>query len=264
MRRFALLACTLALGCATGEDPTATPTIRGDSAPVDASGGEVTADATSDSSPVDSTVVDSSTPTDTGADTSVPIDTGADTGSTDTGATDTGKVDTGSITDTGSTTDSGGCAIQGCLTSSTDRLTCATARTISRKTAGTITGGYLATITMLPATSSITDGTLTCLALGPDHAYKLFMRKGETATVVVSDSADAGVKWNTLFWESGDCTTNSCTGSPSKCGGASGGTYGATADGWVTIMVSGQSPLDFGQYTIKVTLSCKTTDCECP
>jgi len=258
MRRFTLLAFALA-GCAVAEDPTATPSFIRDT------GAPTTDSVVDDSSkPADSTVTDTGATTDTTDDTSIAADSAVSDSSTgDTGKTDSATTDS-ATTDTGATGDGGACAVAGCLTSSGDRLTCATARTIGRRTAGPL-GGYNATITLLPASSSITDGTITCLALGADHAYKLFMRKGETAAVTLSDASDAGVKFNTQFWESGDCTTNVCAGSATKCGSSTGGSYSATADGWVTIMISGQSPLDFGSYTVKVSLTgCKTTDCECP
>lgn len=255
-----MLVCLLgATGCAVAEDPGTAMFER------DSGGGPV------DSSALDSSVLPDSTSKDTSApgDTSATVDTSASdsAGATDTGASDTGATDTG-VTDSGATdtapSDAGGCAVAGCTTSSGDRLTCATARTIGRRTAGPL-AGYIVTSMPLPLTgSSVTDGTILCPALGQDHAYKLFMRKGETATVTLA-AKTADVVLSTLFWESLDCATNVCSGSPFKCGSSTGGSYTATGDGWVTIVVAGQTPFDITAYDIKVVLTgCKTADCECP
>ncbi|MBI2390822.1 MAG: hypothetical protein HYV09_14625 [Deltaproteobacteria bacterium] len=247
-----------ATGCAVAEDP-GSAMFQRDSGVGPTDSGGVDSSAQPDTAQKDTSAVDdTSVAADTSGDTSV-----GDTGATDTGATDTGATDTGA-SDT-SSTEGGACVVAGCTTSSGDRLTCATGRTIGRRTAGPL-AGYIATgIPLpLPTGSSITDGTLLCPALGPDHAYKLFMRKGETATVTLA-AKTADVVLSTLFWESLDCATNVCAGSPFKCGSSTGGSYTATGDGWVTIVVAGQTPFDFGSYDIKVVLTgCKTTDCECP
>lgn len=137
--------------------------------------------------------------------------------------------------------------------------TCATARTISRKTAGVL-GGYAATGLALP-TTTIADGSASCSAAGPDHAYRLFVRKGEAVNVTIA-SKTAGNTLRTLLFESASCAAASCTGT-FKCGTTS-GSLTATADGWVAIVVSGSTGSDSGLYDITVKLTCKTTDCECP
>lgn len=260
MRRVALFVCALALGgCAEALDLEATFIVGGggDSGGVDTAVGVDSAvvDSNLDSaSPVDSAVPDTAT---VDEDTS-PADTGSPV---DSGSVDTGKADTGTVV-----TDGGGCAVQGCLKDSADRLTCGTARIIARRTAGPL-GGYIATgISLLTAAAAtkITDGNITCPAYGPDHAYRLFMRKGETTTVTLA-ATTSGVNLSTLFWESSDCTTNVCAGTSFKCGSSTGGSYTAAADGWVTILIAGQLPVDIDSYDLEVTLTgCKSADCECP
>ncbi len=209
----------------------------------------------------DETAVVRDAGSDTKVDTGTPDSATPDTGTSDTGTTpDTGSADTGSPTDTGTVEDTGPCAIAGCTTGSESRATCATARTISRKTAGVL-GGYAATGLALP-TTTIADGSASCAAAGPDHAYRLFVRKGEAIDVTIA-SKTAGNTLRTLLFESASCAAAACTGT-FKCGTTSGGSLTATADGWVAIVVSGATTSDSGLYDITVKLTCKTTDCECP
>lgn len=221
-----LCLCFSSIGCAVADDETA-----------------VVRDTGSDTKVADGTTGD--------ADTGTTPDTGA---ATDTGSDDTGPTDTGTVEDTGP------CAIAGCTTGSESRATCATARTISRKTAGVL-GGYAATGLALP-TTTIADGSASCSAAGPDHAYRLFVRKGEAVDVTIA-SKTAGNTLRTLLFESASCAAAACTGT-FKCGTTSGGSLTATTDGWVAIVVSGSTSSDSGLYDITVKLTCKTTDCECP
>ena len=260
MRLVLLASFALVAGCAVAQDldPIDVPTdgapaedgrVERDSAPVDASVAD-TATPGPDTTVSDTTVADTATASDTFV---------ADTAKADTAKADTAVADTAS-TDTGGVLADGGCAIQGCATGSQDRLTCATARTIARRTAGPL-GGYNATVPM--GTASIYDTTsITCIAAGFDHAYKLFMRKGEVVTATAGPSTGSA-KYSVVMFEGGDCATNSCA-TAKKC--AAGSTLlTASADGWVTIVVSGQTPFDLGSYSIKVTLSgCASADCECP
>jgi hypothetical protein len=267
MRRLAQLSFVLALSaCAVAQDLDGTPSIFGDAATAgDASGGggEDTGRPSADASLVDTAATRPDTSTEPEDSFAAPADTSvADTSkpSGDTMVADTAVTKP----DTGGPADVGGCAIQGCATGSQDRTSCATARTISRRTAGPL-GGYNATISPLLPSSIYDKLGLTCIALGPDQAYKIFMRKGETVTATAADGSDGGsAKYTVVLFESLDCATNVCGGTPAACG-ASKASLTASADGWVSIVVSGQSLPDFGSYAISVKLAgCKTTDCECP
>ncbi len=124
-----------------------------------------------------------------------------------------------------------------------------------------------------PSPSSFSGAIGDCPKSGPDHAYKLFLRKGETVTAALSVYTTSFGTYLTTFWESRSCMSNVCSGSFGSCGSTTStttpsipttSTYKATSDGWITVVVSGKTPSDKGFYNLKLTLSgCSDSLCGC-
>lgn len=246
-------------------------------------------DGTSDSLPVDGLEtsseigVDSGTRIDDGTDTTStpPLETGSpiDTGASDTfvpppdaWTTDTGADAEGPVTCPAFAYDhishtwplacigSSGACFEG--------FSCACAQPVGRQDAK---GSYSWTAAGFSSSPSAFAGSLgDCPKSGPDHAYKLFMRKGESVTAAISVYTSSFGTYLTTFWESRSCTSNTCSSSYGSCGSSvsstttTSSTFKATSDGWVTIVVSGKTPSDKGFYNLKLTLSgCAESLCGC-
>ncbi len=295
MHRAALVASilvgTLAASCAVGTEEGLSPgnagprdsaiATDGDGAPDDGSlvdtgapedtspgDGSVDTAAPEDTAVVDTGTADTGAP-DTGApDTGAP-DTGApDTGAPDTGAPDTGAPDTGAP-DTGAP-DTGACPVLGCATGTENRSGCANARTNGRTTAASSTGYKISDDTCL-ATNKFTDSSSSCWGSNNDHAYRLWMKAGETVSLQLSTSWPCSFDlWDWYaslkIFESSGCDDKAC-GARTFCSNDDylhSRTFVAPRDGWYVFVVDGASSWDDeGDYTFTVKLTCNEPGCGC-
>jgi hypothetical protein len=154
-----------------------------------------------------------------------------------------------------------------CADGTQNRDRCAGARIIGRRTAGG-TAGFTVTGTTCSASNRFDDCSWDA---GNDHAYRLWVRAGETLSATLTrGSACIGGSWDATLklYQGGDCGTVTCSGDR-WCRdrvGTSAQTYTAPRDGWIVLVVDGSTAFDDdGAYTLRVTLrGCTNGTCECP
>jgi hypothetical protein len=161
------------------------------------------------------------------------------------------------------------CAVptDSCADGAQNRDRCAGARIIGRRTAAG-TAGFTVSGTTCSASNRFDDCSWDA---GPDHAYRIWARAGETVTVnlstgaaCVGGSCDATLK----LYQGGDCGTVTCSGDRwcRDFVGTGAQTWVAPRDGWVVVVVDGSTAFDDeGAYTLRVRLTgCRGAGCECP
>jgi Cys-rich repeat protein len=157
-----------------------------------------------------------------------------------------------------------------CTTGTQNRSGCANARIIGRKTA-TTTNGYKLSDSTCYASDKFDDSS-GCWDANSDHAYRLYMRQGETASIDIQsgwDCASSYSSWNVTLqiWGNSGCGALTCT-NKLACqynNYKQSRVFVAPADGWYIIVVDGSSAFDDeGDYTFTVKLTCKVAGCECP
>ncbi|MEM9068740.1 MAG: hypothetical protein AAGE52_09545 [Myxococcota bacterium] len=159
-----------------------------------------------------------------------------------------------------------GCALpaDACATGSQSRDGCGGARIIGRSNAS---AGYLG----MGDTCSARDRFDDCSwDAGNDHAYRIWMRTGETINVSVSrrDTCFSGYSITLKLYENTGCSDVTC-GRDIWCNdfvdNGERFPYTATTDGWKVIVVDGSTAFDDeGQYSLAVQLTgCATPGCEC-
>jgi hypothetical protein len=165
---------------------------------------------------------------------------------------------------------------EACSNGTQNKDRCSGARIIGRKAASA--GLYVSDDTC--GASNRSDQSGSCYDAGADHHYRLYMRKGETATFKLNVGGSCPFA-ESSFW---DATlkvfqpTTCVQGvlSPyTDCGArvfcedyypnAKTTTYVAPSDGWVVVVVDGSTAFDDeGDYGLTVKLTCSTGTCECP
>ncbi len=165
------------------------------------------------------------------------------------------------------------CDVQGCTSGSESRAGCAHARTIGRRDAAFNEYGYSVPYGDLCGESNHFDGIpgQTCSGAGPDHAYRLFMRQGETAHIHLdpyyecSGSDDLHVTFT--VWSGSNCLETACETSLLCENNIYYRTYTpdfvAPYDGWFVFVVDATNS-SAGDYVFRLKLSCNQQDCECP
>ncbi len=268
MHRAALVASilvgTLAASCAVGTEEGLSPGNAGPRDSAIATDGDGEDGAPDDGSLVDTGAPEDTSPGDGSVDTAAPEDTAVvDTGTADTGAPDTGAPDTGAP-------DTGACPVLGCATGTENRSGCANARTIGRTTAASSTGYKISDDTCL-ATNKVTDSSSSCWGSNNDHAYRLWMKAGETVSLQLSTSWPCSFDlWDWYaslkIFESSGCDDKAC-GARTFCSNDDylhSRTFVAPRDGWYVFVVDGASSWDDeGDYTFTVKLTCNEPGCGC-
>lgn len=156
-----------------------------------------------------------------------------------------------------------------CTTGSQSRDRCANARVIGR-TSASASGGYVVSDSTCFAYNRFDTS---CWDAGADHAYRLFVRAGET--VVVRYEVDWSCpSYSSSFWdgtlkiyEAAGCADTTCA-TEVLCeryiSSSFMHTYVAPRDGWIIIVADGSTAFDDeGDYTLRVTLSCGAGGCGC-
>lgn len=157
--------------------------------------------------------------------------------------------------------------IEACSNGVEGRDRCTEARVIGRRTAAT-TAGYVVSGDTCRAANRFDDCAWDA---GSDHAYRLWLRAGETVTVSLAIGGGCATStWDATLklYQGTDCATVTCSGDR-WCRdrvGTSPQTYAATRDGWVVLVVDGSTAFDDeGAYTLTVRLTgCAGASCECP
>lgn len=153
-----------------------------------------------------------------------------------------------------------------CTTGAQTRDRCANARIVGRAEAA-LAAGYRVTGTTCTASNRFDDCSWDA---GNDHAYRLWMRTGETMTASVTNRATCFDSWSITLkvYESTGCADVTC-GRDVWCEDHVdlGDTYPYTAthDGWVVLVVDGSTAFDDeGEYTLTVRLTgCAAPGCGC-
>ncbi|MBI5531284.1 MAG: hypothetical protein HY898_01115 [Deltaproteobacteria bacterium] len=157
-----------------------------------------------------------------------------------------------------------------CNNGTQSRSGCSNARIIGRKVAATSTGFKIIDDTC--SASDKFDDSSSCWDANADHAYRLYMRKNDSASIDITSSWDCQSSyssWNVTLqiWGNTGCGDLACTNKlvcqynntkQTKI-------FVAPADGWYIIVVDGSSAFDDeGDYTFTVKLTCVVPGCECP
>ncbi|MBW2277880.1 MAG: hypothetical protein JRF63_10330, partial [Deltaproteobacteria bacterium] len=156
-----------------------------------------------------------------------------------------------------------------CNNGSQDRNGCSDARVIGRSDAGDSDGFTISDDTCYD--SDDFDDSSSCWDANADHAYRLFMREGESAYIRVETDFDCD--WESFYWnatlkifENSGCESTACT-TKVYCeynDDIHETTYIAPQDGWIIIVVDGSHAFgDEGDYTFDVDLTCNVVGCEC-
>jgi hypothetical protein len=163
-----------------------------------------------------------------------------------------------------------GCALpaDACANGSQSRDRCANSRIIGRRDAADA-DAFTITADTCSASNRFDDCSWDA---GHDHAYRIWMRTGETMSARLSTSSATCVgSWQATLklYESTGCTDITCSGDRwchDHIDSAETHNYTAVRDGWIVLVVDGSTAFDdWGQYTLTVDLtSCLTAGCECP
>jgi hypothetical protein len=156
--------------------------------------------------------------------------------------------------------------VASCTTGTQSRSGCTNARTIGRTVAASAAGYVIST-----DTCSASNKFDTCdWDAGGDHAYRLYMRKGESASLdVVIGGGCVTSFWSMTLkvYSNTGCDSQACT-TEDFCDDHESHdtrTYVAPRDGWYTIVVDGSTAFDDeGDYKLTVKLTCAKAGCECP
>ena len=159
-----------------------------------------------------------------------------------------------------------GCTLptDACTNGSQSRDGCGNARIIGRGAART---GFSTTGDTCSARNRFDDCSWDA---GNDHAYRIWMRAGESIAVSITKTNTCFTGWaSTLkLYESTGCSDITCN-SDRWCNDfvSNGETFNhvASRDGWVVVVVDGSTAFDDeGRYTLNLTLSgCASATCEC-
>lgn len=153
-----------------------------------------------------------------------------------------------------------------CTNGTQSRDRCSGARVIGRAAAAA-TGGFVITGSTCSASNRFDDCSWDA---GNDHAYRMWMRAGETASIRIerTDTCYSGWSATLKIYESTGCTDVTCA-NDILCEdfiGSSPHSYTrASGEGWVVIVVDGSTAFDDeGQYRLTVQLTnCRVAGCEC-
>jgi hypothetical protein len=158
-----------------------------------------------------------------------------------------------------------------CADGAQNRIGCGGARVIGRRTAAAGSGALITADTCSAA--SAFNSSACAFDGGPDHAYRIWMRAGETLTVGFRRNSDCGTvdspTWDATLelYESTGCEDVTCGAGLWCRHHVSNGSYPYTAthDGWIVIDVDGVAGVgDEGVYRIQVQLGgCAAAGCEC-
>lgn len=153
-----------------------------------------------------------------------------------------------------------------CVTGTQNRDRCQNARTINRLTAGA------SSVVINDNTCSASDrfdDSSSCWDANADHAYRLYMREGETVALRYQTFQGCSTSsWNgTLkIFETSGCDDVECRNKV-HCRYNSrdqSHTYTAVRDGWIIIVADGSSAFDDeGNYRLTVNLTCRGGNCAC-
>ena len=157
---------------------------------------------------------------------------------------------------------------EACAMGFQSRERCENARVVGRVEAGRV-GGVLLRDTTCNARDRFNDSS-GCWDANGDHAYRLYMREGESVALdyQTSNSCDGFSSWSgTLkIFENGGCGSTSCD-TKVYCEDRDDHhqtTYIAPRDGWVIIVADGSHASDDdGIYELTLVLTCSTGDCGC-
>lgn len=156
-----------------------------------------------------------------------------------------------------------------CTNGAESRDRCTGARTIGRTVAATAPSYFTISGSAASTCSASNRFDSSCWDANADHAYRLYMRAGERATVRLrTQTACIGGSWSGTIkiFENAGCADTACTTEAICNDGGSdiNQAYTATRDGWVIIVVDGYTAFDDeGQYRLDVTLTCNVAGCEC-
>lgn len=163
---------------------------------------------------------------------------------------------------------------EACSDGNQSRAGCANARVIGRILASSIPGFSVTANTCSASNSSEGPNSSACWDYGRDHAYRMFMRSGETANISIGHGSKcaSATSWDAVFkiYAGTGCLDKSCT-TKSECTGFSTGTltrtFTAPADGWYVFVIDGRTATnvydDSGTYTLTVKLTCSVSGCGC-
>jgi hypothetical protein len=160
-----------------------------------------------------------------------------------------------------------GCALptDACADGTQSRDRCTGARVIGRRTAAG-TSGFVATGDTCSAYNRFDDCSWDA---GSDHAYRIWMRAGESISIQLARRATCFDLWGATIkiYQSTGCSDVTCSGDLwcDDFFGTSARSYVAPRDGWVVVVVDGSTAFDDeGAYTLTVRLSgCRVAGCEC-
>ena len=159
-----------------------------------------------------------------------------------------------------------------CADGAESRIGCGTSgtRVIGRRTAAGAVGALINGNTCTAA--SAFNGSDCAYDGGPDHAYRIWLRAGETLTVDLrrqSDCDGGAATWDATLklFESTGCGDVTC-GADLWCHdhvGSGSYPYTATHDGWIVLVVDGVAGVgDEGAYRLQARLTgCAAPGCEC-
>ncbi len=160
-----------------------------------------------------------------------------------------------------------GCALptDACANGTQSRDRCTGARVIGRSVAA-MAAGYVVTGDTCSASNRFDDCSWDA---GNDHAYRMWMRTGETASIQITRTDTCFSSWSATLkiYESTGCSDVTCSRDV-LCEdfiGSSPYVYTAVREGWVVFVVDGSTAFDDeGQYRLTVLLrSCAVAGCEC-
>jgi len=162
---------------------------------------------------------------------------------------------------------SAGCTmpVDACATGTQNRDRCAGARVMGRTEASSTTG-YRVTGTTCTASNRFDDCSWDA---GYDHAYRIWMRSGETFSATLSRINTCYSGWSATLklYESTGCSDVTCSGDRwcRDFVNSSAQNYTAVRDGWIVLVVDGSTAFDDeGQYTLTVRLTgCAAPGCGC-
>lgn len=157
-----------------------------------------------------------------------------------------------------------------CTTGSQSRDRCAGARVIGRLAAAT-TAGYSISDDTCYANDRFDDSS-GCWDANNDHAYRIYLRKDESAAITLTTSS-ACPSSSSSYWyatlqvfSNAGCSDTTCA-TKLHCDyndDRHDYTLVAAQDGWYIIVVDGSHAFDdYGDYTLEVKLTCAQAGCEC-
>jgi hypothetical protein len=159
--------------------------------------------------------------------------------------------------------------LEACTTGTQNRDGWSKARTIGRTQSATTSGYQISDHTCYAYDRF--DESSGCWDANSDHAYRMYLRKGEKIDVTLSTGWDCDNGWGwyatfSVYGTTGGCLSTTkgsrlfCVDNKTQHTTS----YTAPEDGWYYLIVDGSSAFgDEGDYQFRVKLTCKAAGCGC-